>query len=111
MKKLIKKVKATITTLRLNEDDWWLIIHSSADGYVLETNDGDLIPLGSKKDDEIIADEDLLWTIIDFFGMRDSRYERERLSIIRERGDKYFLQPGETIKKEYYEVVVKIKEK
>jgi len=111
MKKLTKKEKVTITTLRLNEDDWWLIIHSDSDGFVLETNDGALIPMVSRKDDEIIANEDLLWTIIDFFGMRGSRYEKEVLSIIRERGDKYFLQPGETIKKEYYEVVVKIKEK
>jgi len=108
MKKLTKKEKTTITTLRLDKDSWYLIIHSIRDGYVLETNEGSLIPI--RNDDDIDDDEELLWEVIDYFSMRSSRHEKEVLSIIRERGSKYFLQPGETVKKEYYEVVVKIKE-
>lgn len=105
MKKLTKREKTTVTKLRLGKDDWYLIIHSVRDGYILEPSDGDLISIGSRKGKEIIANEDLLQTIIDYFGMRASRYEREVLSIIREVGEKYFLQPGEKLVKKYYEAV------
>lgn len=109
MKKLTVKEKATITKLRLDGDDWYLIIHSERDGYVLETNEGELIPI--KNDNEIEANEDLLWEIIYYFNMRSSRHEKEVLSIIREIGEKYYLQPGEKIVKKYYETVGKFKEK
>jgi len=108
MKKLTKKKKTTITALRLDRDDWWLIIHSVEDGYVLETNEGDLFAIGSTKDEmEMTENENLLWEIIDYFDMRPSRYERERLAVIREIGDKYIPQKDEKIVKKYYEAVEK----
>ena len=110
MKKLTKKEKTTLTKLRLNEDDWWMIIHAEGDGYILETNDGLVFPI-INSDGELATNEEVLWEVIHYFNMRPDRHMKEVLSIIREIGEKYYLQPGETIEKKYYEVVKKIKEK
>lgn len=108
MKKLTKKEKTTITRLRLGEDDWYLVINSVRDGYILETSDGDLISIRDKDDDETIqADGELLWEVIDYFNMRFSRYEKEVLSVIKEVGDKYGLKANEKLARKYYEVVQK----
>lgn len=107
MSKLTKKEKTTITKLRLDKDSWWMVIHCSGDGYIVETNDGLVFPIVNE-DGQLATNEEMLWEIIDYFNMNSSRFEREQISIIKEVGDKYFLQPGETIEKKYYEVVKKI---
>lgn len=39
--------------------------------------------------DELSSGQELLWRVMDYFSLGGDRYDKERLTITRERGDKY----------------------
>lgn len=41
------------------------------------------------ENDELKAIEEVLWSIVEFFGKMGSRYDKERIHICRKRGDKF----------------------
>jgi hypothetical protein len=82
-------------------DEWYLKITRVSDGYLLEyPNDAysrvdnpDVSPLiqsvVADDEDELKGGESLLWRVIDHFELAGDRYDKERLRITREPGDKY----------------------
>jgi hypothetical protein len=83
-------------------DEWYLKITRVSDGYLLEyRNDEysydenpDVSPLiqavvADDEGDELKGGEELLWRVINHFGLEGGRHDKERLRITREPGDKY----------------------
>lgn len=74
-----------------------LTIRHVTNGFILQWKDelesGRLLPkseiIQDDDYDEIKSGEELLWFILNYFGLGGSRYDRERLWVVRKRGDKY----------------------
>ena len=58
------------------------------EGIFLESEEASFFVLEDEKD-EMRSGEKLLWEVIEYFGLSGSRYDKERLRITREQGDKY----------------------
>ena len=63
-------------------------------GYIVEYYDVEKegifeLLFEEKENDELKATEVLLWEILNYFGKAGSRYDKERIIIEREVGDKY----------------------
>ncbi len=93
----------------MKKTDFGIEIVHVANGFIIKDNEGNTSVIKSEEDNEISAAEELLWKIIDFFDLRRSRYNRERIRIVREVGDKYELQEDEKIIKERYRRVIRKK--
>ena len=84
-------------------DDYTLEIKRVSDGFIIRhRNEGfedyeetpGVVPtiesVVSDSDlDELSSGQELLWRVMDYFGLGGDRYDKERLTITRERGDKY----------------------
>lgn len=83
-------------------DDWYLKIIRVSDGYILEERNPEYSyqenpeaveyirsVVADNELDELASGQELLWRVMDYFALRGDRYDKERLQIIRERGDKY----------------------
>ena len=76
---------------------WDLTITRNSNGFRLNWNedaeDGTLIAqeevIQDDEGDELKSGEELLWWVMDYFGLGGSRHDKERLTITRKRGDKY----------------------
>ena len=82
------------------EPSWSMEIERLGNGYVVHLcpygDDGEPEGLTFQDDDDdpLQSIEDVLWATIEHFGVMGSRYDKERLVIRREPGDKYFdIQP------------------
>lgn len=73
--------------------EWALRIVRVQNGYILEgTTDGDGFPMTSviedDDEDELSSGERLLWEVMDYFSLVGSKYDKERLRVVRrKRGD------------------------
>ncbi len=76
-------------------NDWWMRIDRHKNGFILsysaiETGapyEEDVI--GDNEADKLEAGETLLWQVLEHFNLGGGRYDKERLVIRREPGDKY----------------------
>ena len=73
---------------------WELRIRKAENGFILESDIDEGLGvtemlLEDDENDELKSGESLLWQVIEFFGLRTSRYAKEVLTITREQGDKY----------------------
>lgn len=73
----------------MEKTDWGLEIRKVRDGFVLKDNEGNETVAKENKEDELSCAEDILNQVIDFFDLRGSRYDKERISVARVPGDKY----------------------
>ena len=89
----------------MKKNDWGLEIRKIQDGFVIKDNEGN--ETIATANDELSASDDLLNQIINFFSLRGGRYDRERIRVIREVGDKYTLQKNEKVLKMSYSQVVR----
>ena len=82
------------------EPDWEVTITNAVNGFIVSYNtsleDGDNDVIRTKRkvfenidEGELEAMENVLWFLIEHFGKSGSRYDKERLKIVREPGDKY----------------------
>ncbi len=77
------------------DNDHWIRIIRVRNGFVLESPNEDdssdiyKTVIEEKEDDELSAGQELLWDIMDCFGLGGSRHDAQRLTITREKGDKY----------------------
>ncbi len=79
--------------------DYFLKITRVDNGYTLESVGDEPNEEGcyhtttevvqDSEDDALKSGEQLLWNIIEFFGLAGSRHDRERLVVERQKGDKY----------------------
>lgn len=75
--------------------DNWLRIERVANGFILkslgETEEYyiDTEVIADAEDDELSAGQELLWRVVDYFNLGGSRHDAQRLTITREKGDKY----------------------
>lgn len=69
----------------MRKDDWGIEILFADDGFVIRDNEGKRYPIQSDEIDELKAGEELLWFILDFFNLRGSKHDEERLKVIREK--------------------------
>ena len=89
LKKLIEKL---FKKAEEDKEAWELNIRSEPSCYVLRGNiDGvnQTWTIEEDENDDLKMQERLLWEVIDFFNMRGTRYDKERITIVRKRGDKY----------------------
>jgi len=92
----------------MKKSDWGLEIRCVQDGFIVKDNEGLEYPFQEKEEgNEVDVALDLLRFIIEFFNLRGSRYDRRRVLVIEEVGDKYALQEGEKLKGEEYFIVEK----
>lgn len=63
-------------------------IELANNGYIVKT-ESESVVFEEDDDDELQATENLLWYLIEYCGKSGSRYDKERLRIVREAGDKY----------------------
>lgn len=91
----------------MKKRDWGLEIRKVKDGFIIKDSNGDETVAKESEDDEISAAEDLLHQIIEFFGLRGNRYDRERIRVVREVGNKYTPQEGERVVHTCYAQVTK----
>lgn len=86
----------------MRKSDTGLEIRKIVNGFIIKDSEENESVVREKEDDELPATEDLLDEIIEFFGLRGSRYDREGIRVVREVGDKYTLQKDEKIVREYF---------
>ncbi len=73
----------------------WIHIVRVSNGFIITTpfdDDGssdNKVVIAENEDDELSAGQELLWNIMDYFGLGGSRHDAQRLTITREKGDKY----------------------
>ncbi len=77
------------------DSDNWLRIDRVSNGFIL-TMPGEEFEtatvtevIAESETDELSAGQELLWNIMDYFGLCGSRHDAQRLTITREKGDKY----------------------
>jgi hypothetical protein len=68
---------------------WDLHIVRAQNGYILTDQDGRDSVIEEDEQDELKAHEHLLWQIMEYFAFEGSRHDKERIRVIREKGDKY----------------------
>lgn len=66
-----------------------LIITHCDNGYILTDYEGKQWVIEDSETDPLSSGEGLLWSIMDNFGFGGSRHDKERLRVVREKGDKY----------------------
>jgi DNA primase large subunit len=90
----------------MKKSDWGLEIRKVSNGFLIKTNEGEEFLAQESEEDNLLAGEDMLNQVIEFFGLRGDKFNPECLAIIREIGRKYTPQKGEKIvKMEYFKVV------
>lgn len=91
----------------MKKSDWGIEITRVENGFLIKDNEGSRTVVEAKADDDLEAAEQLLQHVLEFFNLEGkSRYDRERLAMIRQVGDKYAPTPEEKIVNEYYRKVV-----
>lgn len=91
----------------MKKSDWGIEITRVENGFLIKDNGESRTVVEEKAGDELEAAEQLLWHVLEFFNLEGkSRYDRERLVVVRQVGDKYAPTPEEKIVKEYYRKVV-----
>ena len=75
-------------------EDFAMLIRREANGYILKypAETGEVFIREVIQDDEgddLKSGEGLLWSVIEYFGLSGSKYDKERLWITRERGERY----------------------
>ncbi|CAK0779125.1 hypothetical protein CCP2SC5_880015 [Azospirillaceae bacterium] len=71
---------------------WSAVISRVDNGYEVREYTGDEkseLVCEDSAGDELISFESVLWEMLDFFSMGGSRYDKERLVVSRQPGDKY----------------------
>lgn len=63
-----------------------LTIDKVDNGYILEGENFHVVHEEDERD-RLLADEKMLWSIMDFFGIYGSKHDPERIRIVRERKD------------------------
>lgn len=91
----------------MKKSDWGIEITKAQNGFSIKDNQGNITVVEEKENGGPSAAEALLQHIIEFFSLERGRYDRERISVIRQAGDKYEPQKDEKIVEEkYYRVIV-----
>ncbi len=73
----------------------WIHIVRASNGFILtmpvddEEAVNNKVVIAESEDDELSSGQELLWNIMDYFGLCGSRHDAQRLTITREKGDKY----------------------
>ena len=98
---LQQKPRVTRERYCLDENDWGMLIRCVRDGYIVSYVEEDTI-IESPFRKEIDGNQDLLWCVIEYFAMNSSRYDRERIAVHVEVGDKYEPRKGEKIRRGRY---------
>lgn len=74
-------------------NDWFMSIRKIKNGYIVNEHTGDEFETVVFEDEEDdvrkAAIDGVLWEIIEFFSEGGSRYDKSRIRIIREPGDKW----------------------
>ena len=91
----------------MKKSDWGIEIIKTNNGFLIKDNSGEVTVIEENSDNNSKAAEELLWSVIEFFNLRGSRYEKNRVLVTIEVGDKYQAEKGEKIKREYYYKLVK----
>lgn len=73
----------------MRKSEWGIEIKRVANGFSIKNNDGEVTVIEEKDDDVVPAAEALLWHVIEFFNLGGTRYDKERVRVVREPGDKY----------------------
>ena len=84
---LNKQTKKTL--LRVKEEDWYMLVLRASNGYILENSVREIAVCEGTEEGDIDAAEKMLNEIIDEFSIGGSRYDKERLRVVRVQGDKY----------------------
>lgn len=95
----------------MKKSDFAVEIIKVGNGFIIKQSDGAINVVEEDETNELSAGENLLWEIIDFFGLRGDGFARECLLVAREVGDEYTPQKGEKIVRKYYLQIVKKKKK
>ena len=66
-----------------------ITIYRVENGYLLTDQDGRSWVCEENEKDELAHHEWMLWKVIEFFGFSGSRYDKERIRIVRKKGDKF----------------------
>lgn len=86
----------------MKKSDCGLEIRKVEDGFIIKDNEGNETLATKSEHDELAAAEDLLNQIISYFDLRGSKYDRERIWVVRKIGEKYTPQENEGIVYEHY---------
>lgn len=89
----------------MKKSDHGLEIRRVTRGFVIKDNEGNETVAKENESEGLSVAEDLLNEIIEFFGLRGGRYDRERIRVVREVGDKYTPQKDEKIVREHFSKV------
>ncbi len=99
----------------MKKTDWGLEIIKVENGFLIKSSEGHLTVVEDKSDEDqvsVSAIEELLHHIVEFFNLSGSRYDRERIFVTSQVGDKYEPKPNEKIVKDFiYKLQPKIKPK
>jgi hypothetical protein len=88
LKKVLKKL---LNKIENNGEAWEITIKSEPDCYILNGNvEGTKRTWVIEENEKDILEmhERLLHEVIEFFGIQGSRYDKERITVVRKRGDK-----------------------
>lgn len=91
----------------MKKGSWGLEIRKVENGFVIKDSEGSETIAEETRDGELSAAEDLLNQVIEFFGLRGSRYDRERIRVVKEVGDKYEPLKDEEIVGEHYQKIAR----
>jgi len=89
---LVSVLNKLVSERKQDNEKWELTIRSEFNCYILI---GDIEgvkrtwTIEEDENDDLKMHERLLWEVIEFFQMQGSRYDKERLTIVRKMGDKY----------------------
>lgn len=95
----------------MKKSDLGIKIVRTYNGFIIKDNNGKIAVIEDNDNDELSSGENLLWEIINFFGLMGSRYDEERLSVIRVVGNKYTPKEGEWIINKSYQQLKRKKSK
>ena len=90
--------------------EYALTIRPVKNGYTLTDGEGKVTVIecrgGMLEWEDVEANVNLLWDVIDFFGLSNNKFAKEQISVHVEAGRKYELKDGEKWEKECYDTVV-----
>lgn len=91
----------------MKRSDFGVEIVKVENGFLIRNNEGIRVVIEEVEGDEMAAGEKLIWELMEFFGLRNDDFARERVAIVREAGDEYTPADNEEIVEVTYRKVVK----
>jgi hypothetical protein len=84
----------------MREKAWGVEITKVSNGFTLKDSNGNITVVEEDETDALSAGEKLLWEIIDYFDLRGSKHDRERILVTRQMGSNYVPGKGDKVASE-----------